>query len=636
MRTPIGADRRGFTLIEVLMAAFVLAIGVLGLTALFAGAARQQQLSTQTTRSVAAARSADAFIAERFGPIESVDGAAELKLGGAQDLPRNNQGPDTNVVQNDQWYAIPRAADGSLSLNPREATSGWKNDTLYTRARPREVLPKLMYRMRQEQRINEFVPTGDPGGDKAIPNQVSVLLRDSLFAAPAFDGSLRELRAIADSITVRVITRSFPCQGSVRPVNTPDDEEIVLRWDGSEVNAPVYTLSDGSDNEMRITIDSTSKDSELLQNGSVSEFNYAYIQDIVASTVSSTDCVSGRKIWIEASDPACEPPTDYLWETTDPLLATFDDAPFLYSVPGYDLANEPIDGVDRLVARLRPTDECQPNALVFEQFPAPGAGKYMLGPTDGSMPPGATGAAPIRVREANIPDRFIHEIWLDSYEYRGHTLASLPETISYAPSEGATGTRVPQIGYSMLYRRTSNSAVQYALLSYAIAPTNPAGADKADTSNDDFFPREDAGAFTSNAAPIRLVQDLRLVFDEDLGQYYVELTGARATALGFVATPGQVLMFNGDASRTPPVPGADGPVRVVSVRRVGGSEVRAYLDGPPRAGLRALTDFDAGDEFDAWVVQARCELMQKVKPSSTPIYYWGLRPLEVRIFTISR
>jgi hypothetical protein len=418
------------------------------------------------------------------------------------------------------------------------------------------------------------------------------------------------------------------------------DTEIRLRWDGASVaNQKEFVLVGGSpDTKAIVFSDPQSKDSELTSANGETELTYVYIDEVVKSLPNDPGCGTAVEHWVERlSTPSeCdgEEATLYLW-TADPTEADVELMPSGGGNPGYDIRQGTEDGKRYLYAVLRSVDRCNTGSALYRRLPLGTGGAFVIG-SDNVTPPVASATSVVaEVRKAHFPTKFIHEIWLEDYRYRAHTLASLPETISYASTPGVEGARVPQIGYSMVFRRRADSSVQYALISYAIAPTNPSGADRADTSNDDFFPREDAGAIASNAAPIRLVQDLRLVFDEDLGQYYVELTGARATSLAFVATPGQVLLFNGDAANTPPIPGADGPVRVVSVRRVGGTEVRAYLDGPPRAGLRALTDFNAGDEFDAWVVQAKCELMQKVKPSSTPIYYWGLRPIEARLFTVS-
>lgn len=62
---------RAFTLIEVLIATFIIALGVLGLLALFAGAARQQQTATQVTLAATAARNAEAIIGNNFGKMQN-------------------------------------------------------------------------------------------------------------------------------------------------------------------------------------------------------------------------------------------------------------------------------------------------------------------------------------------------------------------------------------------------------------------------------------------------------------------------------------------------------------------------------------------------------------------------------------
>lgn len=64
------SHHRGFTLIEVLMATFVIALGVLGLLALFAGAAKQQQVSSQETSAGIAVRSAVGMLEQGFGVMQ--------------------------------------------------------------------------------------------------------------------------------------------------------------------------------------------------------------------------------------------------------------------------------------------------------------------------------------------------------------------------------------------------------------------------------------------------------------------------------------------------------------------------------------------------------------------------------------
>jgi hypothetical protein len=59
----------GFTLIEVLLATFVIALGVLGILALFAGAAKQQQASSFETQGVFAARNAVGLLTSNFSAL---------------------------------------------------------------------------------------------------------------------------------------------------------------------------------------------------------------------------------------------------------------------------------------------------------------------------------------------------------------------------------------------------------------------------------------------------------------------------------------------------------------------------------------------------------------------------------------
>jgi len=68
-------NSRGFTLIEVLIAAFIIAIGLIGLTALFAGVAGQQQLSSLVSQGDAHARNAEAVLGPLFGRLVESDQA---------------------------------------------------------------------------------------------------------------------------------------------------------------------------------------------------------------------------------------------------------------------------------------------------------------------------------------------------------------------------------------------------------------------------------------------------------------------------------------------------------------------------------------------------------------------------------
>jgi prepilin-type N-terminal cleavage/methylation domain-containing protein len=104
--TTQAAALRGFTLIEVLIASFVIALGTLGLIALFAGAASQQRVASQTTASVIVSKNAEAIIAPRFGRIEGTlfDGIDE---------------PGNSELERGVWHPVPADSRGNLSISPR-------------------------------------------------------------------------------------------------------------------------------------------------------------------------------------------------------------------------------------------------------------------------------------------------------------------------------------------------------------------------------------------------------------------------------------------------------------------------------------------------------------------------------------
>lgn len=78
--------KRAFTLIEVLIAVIIIGLGMIGISALFAGAAKQQQTASQLSRSVTASQNAVARIAERFLGIRDVTDVANCLYGGDSTL----------------------------------------------------------------------------------------------------------------------------------------------------------------------------------------------------------------------------------------------------------------------------------------------------------------------------------------------------------------------------------------------------------------------------------------------------------------------------------------------------------------------------------------------------------------------
>lgn len=114
-------QRPGFTLIEVMMATVIIGLGILGLLALFAGAARQQQLSSQTTAALQATQNAMSRIQTLVGTLD---------------------GPGLATRPEGVWeMARGKSTDRSLTLT----TSAAPTQQVYFLVEPSEPLPATMY-----------------------------------------------------------------------------------------------------------------------------------------------------------------------------------------------------------------------------------------------------------------------------------------------------------------------------------------------------------------------------------------------------------------------------------------------------------------------------------------------------------
>lgn len=153
---PLQSTGRGFTLIEVLIATFVIALGTIGLIALFAGAASQQRVASQTTASVIASKNAEAVISPRFGTIEGTlfDG---LSGGG------NPQDLDRGV-----WWPVPADSSGNLSINPDATTVAARARAFFLLQRNEETV--LFDLPENTQRRQQAMGKGTFPGDTLVFN----------------------------------------------------------------------------------------------------------------------------------------------------------------------------------------------------------------------------------------------------------------------------------------------------------------------------------------------------------------------------------------------------------------------------------------------------------------------------------
>ncbi len=211
--------RRGFTLIEVMMATVIIGLGILGLLALFAGAARQQQLSSQTTAALQATQNAMSRIQTLVGTID---------------------GPGLATRPEGVWaMAHSKAADRSLTLT----TSSAPAQQVYFLVEPSETVPATMFEfsgvpMPMSTLLNSAAAVGAGGAliplvhGRVDPDTVSfqVELYDTSALTSLAGGPFIYTRANASSIGMDTLTQ------------TPDRVAYYLNGDAN--NQTNYILLD--------------------------------------------------------------------------------------------------------------------------------------------------------------------------------------------------------------------------------------------------------------------------------------------------------------------------------------------------------------------------------------------------------
>ncbi len=578
----------GFTLIEVLMAAFVLGLGVLGLAAMFAGAARQQQLASQVTKSVSITQSADSMISDRVGKLGVMDSCTtspdQVTIYGSVRAHAGN------------WILVPIKLGGQViggrqlsmvSINPDE---NWDQPgALFFRIKPNQQLPRLIYRAAPA--LTEYY-VGGTGQGLSFANG----------GAPAFDPLFGVPRLLADSVVMRVVTTGYGCDASrnVFRVDQPITSNVTMTYDGDPCDVgrqDDVALGDGMGSFVLIDQQHEVDDKVFAERP---EEESARIMDLfiggIAGGRDDINC-DGVTDYVEAQQGSGAP----MWQV---LNGEYDFIGNTSSQPEQSLYRFRGDMVSAdLVA---PYDAEAPGQPIFQSVS--GGGQYSLNnPGDGSAPA-------IFVRPINADWRYVSEIWLDSFEYRGHEVVSADDRVWYTPDPTRESGRRADVAYSMLYRdRGGEEGAEYVVFTYALRPASSQG---------EYVPPETTQKIAGGESPVVLVEDVTLGFDPELLQYYIELPASSDFA--WLAESGQVLLFAGGEDL---FHGADDAVRV-QFRRPATGAVRGYLESPPRVGNRALLDVaddvNYGNDFRVWAVQ----------PSVTSLdgSEWGLRPIEARVF----
>lgn len=184
------------------------------------------------------------------------------------------------------------------------------------------------------------------------------------------------------------------------------------------------------------------------------------------------------------------------------------------------------------------------------------------------------------------------------------------------------------MSYHVLYRE-ANGVAEVALLTYSLRALS------APRNREDelpFIPPDTRQDFSSDEAVLR---EIEVTLGQDqAGNYYIVPTEEEND---WIVESGQILLMssiNGAASAptgpgATPDPGADTPVRVVTVRTVNG-ERRAILDDSPRVGSRSVLDptLGATQDIHVWAVAPI------VRSKSSDRTEWQLTPVEASTFKL--
>ncbi len=176
--------KRGFTLIEVMMAAGIIGLGLLGLIALLAGAARLQQTSSQTSESVLIAKNAESLIRQSLASVTlNPTVASPIDTNRWYMVPKNDQFDHLELTDNvwpiaESTEATPYLLfdGGQDGTNPRIPQSSG----LFTELRD-DLIGFSHYAIRPESLLIRVRTIATPVG----PDYVETAPQDFLYLRPA-------------------------------------------------------------------------------------------------------------------------------------------------------------------------------------------------------------------------------------------------------------------------------------------------------------------------------------------------------------------------------------------------------------------------------------------------------------------
>lgn len=588
--------RRGaaaFTLIEVMLAITVLGLGVLGLFALFAGAARQQVDSARLNSALRFARSVEAITRERFGapglaPSITALGAV---LTDRQYSRTGSNGALQLPLVDTVWYPLsaypPRTNPSDLGL-PEHAL------TLLPSFNLRSSNPTLPAFFTVEgQPFEAFRNPWDPVGLSGYPR-------------PALDG-LGNNNLAYGAATVPAPNLVF--LGNYVQPNASTYPPYDAFASGQPVGIRPFPHARLHAGSLRIRVDIGKAITPDASTG---------LPAATFNPVSTSNRYAGsRSIWFTDEAFAMDRRE---WTYPGAPSATYSNpSPDEAAIRAYGLPSD--DGTMRmLINRVIAPDTNTATVSPLKAYIA------------GFAPARATGPSPFG------PDEWIERIIVERYQNRSDILLALDERVE------RSADNLSSLAAAVFIQRTPAGRHRAAVLTYLAEPQQTTGIPPDDLR---YIPPE-SGSVAADR-PLRFIANMRLRYDRRQRQYYFATAlAADAAAIG----AGQILMIPGNVQNIgtldPALVGANDFCRVVrfTERQIPTPEYRGYLAAAPMkdataespAGPLLAEAAPAGAAADpeitvgVWVLQPSIKGLLPAGAATQRAF--RLTPLEGRVFLV--
>ena len=594
IRTRRGAA--AFTLIEVMLAVTVLGLGVLGLFALFAGAAKQQVDSARLNSALRFARSVEAITRERLGaPAVAPDftgaGLGALLTNGQYARTGTNNTALQIPLVDTVWYPLsaypPRANASDLGF-PEHALT---------------LLPTFDLRSSNPALPAFFVAEGEPFEAFRNPWDPVGL---SGYPRPALDGSRTDGLAYGGAAAgnPNLVFSGSPFQPAT-PSNAPYDAYL----NGQPVGIRPFAHARLHAGSLRIRVDIGKALTPDAATGlPMPTFNPIATNNRYAGS---------RSLWFNDAAFASDG-RDWTYPGT-PAATYWNPAPPEDDIRTYGLLSS--DGTMRmLVNRVVAPDTNTQTRLAIRAYIA------------GFAPASATGAAPFG------PDEWIERIVVERHQYRSDILLALDERVE------RSADNLSSLAAAVFIQRTPAGRRRAAVLTYLAEPQQTTGIPPDDLR---YIPPE-SGSVAADR-PLRFIATMKLRYDLRQRQYYF---ATAVTADASAIRAGQILVIPGSVQSNgtldPAFIGANDVCRVVRFveRQVPTPEYRGYLAAAPMHDATAASPAGpllpeappAGAANDPEITVGVWALQPTVKgllpAGSTTQRAFRLTPLEGRVFLV--